>query len=309
MTIKEPSWIQKCISVAARAYVNCLPNWPGKLRPLRLLRSRLVVQVKQHVWIHIDPQIRIEASFLEQQPRFDRGEIELMWQLLEPGMTVVDVGAFVGVMALVAAQRVGPQGRVVAFEPGSHSIIRFVANKELNRADNVTIVAAAVGDRYGCVPYYYRHTSPDQSSVGYHRENAACPIIVPVVPLDELLAEMDVRQIDFIKIDVEGAERSVISGANKLLSGPCAPMLVVEFNPGALGWSGNSALELVHAITAHGYELWVLEVAKSEAYINVIGIKPEHRDKFPKLVDWELSPLLAHDWYQKRFSRQASQNG
>jgi FkbM family methyltransferase len=262
------------------------------------------VQVRPDVWIHVDPRVEIEASFLEKQLRFDRDEVELLWQLLQPGMTIVDVGAFVGVMSLVAARRVGPHGRVVAFEPGSHSIVRFAANKVLNRADNVTIVAAAAGDRYGSIPYYYRHTCPDQSSVGYHREAVSNPIIVPVVPLDEILGELELRQIDFIKIDVEGAEPSVISGAKQILGGARAPMLVIEINPGALGWAGNSVPELVNAISALGYELWVLEVAKSEAYVNAIGIKAEHRERFSNLADCAISPLLTHNWYQKRFPRQ-----
>ena len=61
MTNNGPGWIQKGISAAARAYVNYLPNWRGKLRPLRLLRRWLVVQVRPNVWIHVDPRIEIEA--------------------------------------------------------------------------------------------------------------------------------------------------------------------------------------------------------------------------------------------------------
>ena len=46
MNIQGPSRIQTWLSAVARAYVNYLPNWRGKLRPLRLLRSLLVVQVR-----------------------------------------------------------------------------------------------------------------------------------------------------------------------------------------------------------------------------------------------------------------------
>ncbi len=293
--------MQRLISSIVRVYVRYMPDWPGKTRLLRPLANQLVTEVRPGVWIHLDPSVRIEMTLLRERLEFDREEVDLIWQLLQPGMTVVDVGAFVGIMALVAARRVGAQGRVLAFEAGAASLVRFARNRELNHAENVTICAMAVGGQRSMIQYYYSPESPDQSSVGYrHEGDRRFPMMVPLATLDDCLADLGSGRVDFIKIDVEGSEPAVLAGARATLGGAQAPLLVIELNPGALRWAGNSPEQLVEALIALGYEPCVLEVAKSCAYANVVGLKEGHRERFPGLSNYSLPPLLKHDWYRTR---------
>ena len=296
-----PTRMQRLVSSVVRAYANYLPAWRGKWRLLRPLTNVLVSEVRPNVWIHVDPRVGIERTLLYKRLPLDYHEIEFLWDSLRPGMTVVDVGAFIGVMALVAAKKVASEGRVLASEAGPSSVARLARNRQLNKADNVTICAMAIGGQRSVIEYNYCVDEPDGSSVGYSQEEMAVQsIIVPMVPLDECLAELTIDPVDLIKIDVEGAEPAVLAGARATLSGPQAPLLVMEVNPGALEWAGNSAVQLIEATLALGYELQVLEVAASRAYANVIGLKPGHRERFPSLENDALMPLLTHEWYRTR---------
>jgi FkbM family methyltransferase len=278
-----------------------MPDLPGKTHLLRPIPGHMLAEVRLGVWIHVDPGVRIEITLLRERVQFDREEVDLLWQLLQPGMTVVDNGAFVGVVALVAGQRVGASGRVLAFEAGSHSLVRYARNRELNRAENVTIYATAVGGRRAMIKYYYAPESPDQSSVGYcHGGDSAYPVVVPMTPLDDCLDELGALSVDLIKIDFEGSKPAVLAGAKTTLGGLHSPFLVMELNPGALQWGGNCAEQLVDSLIALGYEPRVLEVAKSRAYANVIGLTPGHRERFPKRGNYSLPPLLTQEWYRTR---------
>jgi len=281
--------------------MNAVPNWRGKVRLLHLLKHHLVAEIRPGVWVNIDPRVRIEVSLLYNRLRFDHEELGLIYNLLRPGMTFVDVGAFVGVMALAAASKVGASGRVVAFEAGAPSLVRLARNRELNGFTNLTICATAVGDRRGFIDYYYCDGSPDQSSIGYHQPGEhAHPVLVPMAPLDGCLRDLGVSQVDLIKIDVEGSEPAVLAGAEEMLSGPEAPLVLLELNPAALEWAGNSATQVVQLLHKFGYELWALELPKSGAYVNVIGVKKGHAQQFPQLPQYLQCRLLSHEWYHSR---------
>lgn len=257
-----------------------------------------MVEVRPGVWIHVNPSIKVEATLLYNQLHYDAEEINFIWTMLAPGMRVVDIGAFVGVMTLIAAKRVGPEGRVLAFEPGSPNLIRFVDNCELNRAGNVDIIACAVGDRRGVIEYRYNPTTPDQSTVASESdEQTLRPVLVPVSPLDELLDGLAAPPIDFMKIDVEGAEVFVLAGGHKTISGAHAPLLIIEMNPVALRWARSSAACLTDVLLAAGYKLFVLELSPSRAFANVLAVKPVHYNRFPTLERYQLPELLTHEWY------------
>lgn len=295
-----PNRIQRFTSAAARIVADRIPAFPGKGRFLRLFSTQLVAEVAEGVWIHVDPKIGIEFLFLSPSRRLDDAEISLVDEILLPGMCVLDVGAFVGVMSLVAAKKVGKTGRVVAFEPGPAGVIRFVRNRDLNQANNITIIPAAVGSCNSLIEYNFYPNSPDQSSVGYCQiDELSQSIMVPVVSLDECVAQLGLERVDLIKIDVEGAEPHVLLGAQSLLGNPHSPLLVMEVNAGALKWAGHTVSELVAATIRLGYEVVVLEVARSRAYVNVIGLKPNHRERFPGLMSRNLIPILDHEWYRE----------
>jgi FkbM family methyltransferase len=121
---------------------------------------------------------------------------------VRPGMTAFDVGANVGYYTLLMASRVGPTGRVLAFEPDPANIAALKKHLVLNEINNVEIIEAAVSDQTGTSFFSCAGSQGVLSSAG---------ISVKTVVLDEYPAP------DFIKMDIEGTEVSALRGSARIL--------------------------------------------------------------------------------------------
>src|SRR5262249_50498938 len=80
---------------------------------------------------------------------FEATERAFANHFLRSGDVFVDVGANIGLFTLIAADRVGPTGKVIAFEPTSTTFDRLLRNVRLNRFSNVQCVKSALSDRSG----------------------------------------------------------------------------------------------------------------------------------------------------------------
>jgi FkbM family methyltransferase len=153
--------------------------------------------------------------------------------LLEPGDVVLDVGAFAGVHAIMAARKVGTGGRVLAFEPtpavAALARRHFVWN---GVADRVRLVQAAVGDRAGRMTFH-QYDRPYVNSLVPAADEAGqgSPTEVDVVTIDDMCRAESIAP-RLIRIDVQGAELQALRGARQTIrrAGPRL-MLVVEMHP------------------------------------------------------------------------------
>jgi FkbM family methyltransferase len=138
---------------------------------------------------------------------------------LAAGDTVFDIGGHVGYSALVAATLVGPQGRVVVFEPNPDNRIRLRHNLELNPdlSARITVESAAVSDRVGTAYF------AGEATVGHL---AASGIEVPTTTVDHYVETHAIRP-RLIKMDIEGAEALAMPGARVVLH-DVRPVILVE---------------------------------------------------------------------------------
>jgi FkbM family methyltransferase len=134
-------------------------------------------------------------------------------QAVRPGGVFFDVGANVGYYTLLASVLVGPSGRVVAFEPDPRNVSRLREHVRLNGADNVTIVDVAVADASGSERF-----AGDRGGLGGALAESGGER-VRTVTLDDAVAG-GLPAPGYVKIDVEGAEFRVLSGARRLLERP-----------------------------------------------------------------------------------------
>lgn len=141
------------------------------------------------------------------------------------GGTFVDAGANIGAYSLAAARRVGPAGRVLAFEahPGTHAFLRW--NLDANGFGWAETFQLALGEQEGAVALEVEEANPGETHVasGPTSDNAAR---VRMRPLDDVLREQGVAAIDYLKIDVEGFELPVLRGANRILA--ASPRVAVQ---------------------------------------------------------------------------------
>jgi FkbM family methyltransferase len=159
---------------------------------------------------------------------FEQAEAARLCELAEKGSTAFDVGANIGVITVPLAAAVGPKGRVVAFEPSAPNVERLRRNAELNGAENVEVMAVAVGRRSGSLALHLSADPAFHSTVATpsHPQGSATAK-VPVVSLDETWIRSGRPAVSVLKVDVEGAELDVLKGAAALLE-TCRPAVLVE---------------------------------------------------------------------------------
>lgn len=189
---------------------------------------------------------------------FEPNEFAFLDEVLKPGMVFVDAGANDGYYTLFAARKVGAAGKVVAVEPSSRERINLRRNIHRNRFDNIRIVTEALGAASGeadlCLAQD-KHSGHNTLGRFAHDDVAAArPERVQVETLDAVVERLALPRVDVIKIDVEGAEASVIAGGGVTLR-TMQPILLMELNDHALRAQGNSADELLATLRdAFGYE-------------------------------------------------------
>jgi FkbM family methyltransferase len=195
---------------------------------------------------------------------FETAELTFVDRFLKPGMTVLDIGAHHGLYTLLASKRVGSKGRVFAFEPSprERSALRLNVrlNKGLNLSGNVTVQGFAVGNEDVEVDLFvaedwaagYNSLRPPNVSV------TTSTTRVHVVRLDDWLARHKIDHVDFIKLDIEGAELAALRGAQRLLEVRPRPVLLVEvYDIRTQPW-GYPAREIVQLLDRAGYRWFSL---------------------------------------------------
>lgn len=174
------------------------------------------------------------------------------------GMSVLDVGAHVGLFSLAAGIRVGSTGRVIAFEPTPATLAILRRHITLNALDDrVEVVPAVVGEEDGETTFFVHEDSMSASisraSVEELRPGeervTATQIRVPVVTLDGICAAAGLEP-NIVKIDVEGAELRVLCGATNVLRSDAR--ILCEIHPAQLHAAGDSEEELLAFLGTHG---------------------------------------------------------
>jgi FkbM family methyltransferase len=143
-------------------------------------------------------------------------------RLVRAGDTVIEVGGHIGYIAQYLSKLIGPDGRLIVFEPGWNNL-RYI-EENLRGCANTTLERLAVGSANGCATFYEDNLSGQNNSLlgDYKRADSVSkaagqelvrtPRTVQVVTLDTYVASTAV-QPDFMKIDVEGFELEVLQGS------------------------------------------------------------------------------------------------
>jgi FkbM family methyltransferase len=159
------------------------------------------------------------------------GVVSGLEELVQPGWTAIDVGANIGYFTLLLANRVGPLGKVIAFEPLAENFNILQENIKLNSHRNVVAENLALMSRTERIEL--RSATPGAitwvASVRVDQNSAVESQSVEATSLDEYVHKNGIAKIDFLKIDVEGAEASVLAGARSVLDRD-KPILLIELH-------------------------------------------------------------------------------
>jgi len=181
-----------------------------------------------------------------------------LWDYLQPGMVVVDVGAHQGLYTILAARRCGSTGIVVAIEPAREQKKRLARNVWWNMCRNVRIHGEAVGAEVqaACPLYVVKGFETGGNSLRPIASDVASTWSVHsvfMVTLDKLCSDEHLENIDVLKVDVEGGERDVFAGAKELLSRKPRPLVLWEVSDRRTQAWGYKARETVITLLNLGF--------------------------------------------------------
>ena len=208
-----------------------------------------VVDVDTHVGPLLLPAgDGIITRALQDYGLWERQETAYLIMTLLPGQTFVDIGAHVGYFSVLASKRVGPTGRVIAFEPEARNLDLLERNLWRNGCDNAVVVPYACSDR------------PQDLSLALDEENRGAHHLVPpgqggvpvrcVRPDDVLSGTADV-----VKIDAQGYDHEVIAGLRRTWTA-CPDLLIMsELSYGELDRRGIEPADVLAGYEELGFEL------------------------------------------------------
>jgi FkbM family methyltransferase len=228
--------------------------------------------------------------------RFESSELRFVERFIKPGMTVFDVGAHHGLYTILASKATGAEGRVHAFEPSPRERAQLKRNLGLNRARNVQIHSVALGRESGKETLYLVDGTEDgcNSLRAPNVEQVTIPVEVRVQPLDDFLRQSGVQGIDFVKLDVEGAELSVLEGAEGLFRSPHRPVILAEISDVRTGPWGYAAREIIEWLGRKGFEWFELtgkgglrraDLRQAFYDHNLVAVPGEKMDQIQQLLE------------------------
>ena len=265
----------------------CLRNWPvsrGRWFFARLcqgiLRNRdFVMEVEPGLFVPGDLEDWVQLwCFMGEFPGGDESA-KLSRTLIRSGDTVLDVGANVGLWALGAAKSAGSSGRVQAFEPVPELFERLTRNLKFNGLERVRCFRTGLSDKAGSATFYRDATGNSGRGALVQHEGLNRGIDIPLTTLDEHAAANGLDRIDFMKVDVEGAELRVFRGAERVLSGPQAPIVLFECSEVLTAPFGTTSAEIKALLVGRGYRTYRVLAGR----LQPVSIEDRH-DKIEDLL-------------------------
>jgi FkbM family methyltransferase len=279
------------VSVAQFVYTVLLKPRPLRLAANAAIRALLPQRVRigdAAVWLNPDdPVISGALAF----GVYERGEIAFFRSHFRAGMTLVDVGANVGLYSALALSTPGFHGRVLALEPHAESR-RYLEKTIASNAPApgaAQIVGLAAADRAGTLALYQNPENKGDNRL-YPDPLLQGGESVGADTLDNICRQAGIAAAQFVKIDVQGAEAQVVRGAAGLLGASADCILMTEFWPYGLTRCGADPADYLEMLGALGFRLYeltgscgnlqpvsspraLIERTQGRRYANLVGLK------------------------------------
>jgi FkbM family methyltransferase len=273
-------WPMKIAVQCTRLWDRAWPFHQGRDLPTRVINRAtrrgwlrpIWFEFRRGLWMKLDMRDMIQETILLTK-LWDPETTEFILDNLSAGNVFVDIGANVGYFTLLAAQRVGDEGRVLCIEPNPSVAGQLRENVERSGLFNVTVVQAACSHTVGPrVLYLSGISNTGRSSLSAENVDGAECVKVHCVTADGLVQDHGLLRIDVVKIDVEGAEFEVLRGMTDILS-RAKPKLVLELEPHLLKSFSVRVEDVVDFVGSYGYRQ--AAVGKGSNYVFVPAAKTE----------------------------------
>ena len=276
-----------------------------KPKPLKALANAVLLRIIPEsirvgpATLHLDLTDPVVSGALTLRV-FEPSELAFFQKYCRGDMTLVDIGANVGLYTALAMHQLDGSGRIVTFEPHPETFEFLQKNIAANqsgpsacpRVDALNLAAAPERGQQE-LRLNPENRGDNRLYQGTYQGQVEQWETLPIegCPVDEVLADLGIDQVNFVKIDIQGYEQKAISGFQKTLSRSQNVILMSEFWPKGLAEAGGNASGYFQMLTEVGFTLYELKekprgmvvplenwdrlIARlpERKYTNIIGVK------------------------------------
>jgi len=285
------------VKVAEFIYTVILRPRPLRIAVNALLRALLPRTRRVNgALIYLNPDDPVVSGALTLGV-YENEEIAFFERVIEPEMVFVDVGANVGLYTALGLRRMCYLGKIICVEPDpvSASFLKqtIKSNHKGNQSPKVSFYQVALSDTSGEVML---HKNPENKGDNRIYSDPLCTdaIQVHLDTLDNLIEREAIKEINLIKIDVQGAEAKVVTGARSILQKSTNCIMMTEFWPYGLTSCESSPSAYLSMLEDIGFSLYsldgtilrpvldyqvLIESCPGRVYCNLVGIKGRFENK------------------------------
>ena len=193
--------------------------------------------------------------------RYEPTTTWLIKNIIKSGYNVIDIGANIGYFTLLLAKLVGTRGIVYSIEPEPRNFLLLRRNIQLNDYRNVILEKKAISNKKGEISFLLSTESCPRITLESNLNNENM-IFVETIPLDNYFQEN--IDINFIKMDIEGAEYHAVKGMSNLIEQNKTLTMVSEFYPELLRMLEVEPSEYLELLSSHGFHFYNINEYKKK---------------------------------------------
>ena len=196
--------------------------------------------------------------------------------MVKKGDIVLDIGDHIGYYTLIFSDCVGLEGKVFAFEPNPDNFTLLKKNVEINKYKNVVLIQKAVSNKAGRLKLYLSALNSGDNRIYDLGDGPRKSIEIEAVRLDDYFKDYD-GKIDFIKMDIQGAEGAAMEGMEILLEKNRNLKIITEFWPFGLKGFGIDPETYLQSFLIKGFKLYrINNLEKKIEPSSISEILPDH---------------------------------
>lgn len=257
---------------------------------IEINQGRIILKTKDNIRLICD-SLDKRHIFMEilNFGNYESAELQMIKRFLKKDSVVLDIGANIGWYSINLSKSV-PQGKIIAFEPIPRTYGYLFKNIVLNKLSNIKTYNIGLSKESGYFNFYYnRDYTGATSLVDIIKKNNVALVKCRVEKLDNFLRKVKIKRVDFIKCDVEGAEKLVIEGAIEAID-ENKPIIFIEL---LRKWSAKFNYHpnsIINLLKDKGYGCYVIKETKLKKIKKITGSTQQtnfcflHINKHSKLL-------------------------
>lgn len=256
--------MRKILLVAYKVVKSVLGGYGiGRFYPIRIIHNFALKYIKSNFVIiqghkmFLDAKDSLNLSIYES---YEEYETEFVKKEVKKGDVVLDIGANIGYYTLIFAKLVGESGKVFAFEPDPTNFNLLRRNVRNNGYNNVVLINKAVSEKSEKLKLFLSEDNLADHRI-YDSQDGRKFIEIGSVRLDDYFKDYS-GEINFIKMDIEGAEYGAVQGMPDLIKKSRKIKVISEFWPFGLKKFGVEPVEYLNRLLKYDFEIHNLNEKK-----------------------------------------------